>query len=116
MGAPRDCFLIWETDIGQPPRRGGGSWMMRLCGGGRTRRLARQDPENQGSKTRIDDQGQGSRIKDKDQGQASRMKAGGRSWRPARQDPEDQGSRIKDHGPCFGTNEHPRRDTDVILR
>ena len=24
--------------------------------------------------------------------------------------------RIKDHGPCFGTNEHPRRDTDVILR
>ena len=23
---------------------------------------------------------------------------------------------IKDHGPCFGTNEHPRRDTDVILR
>ena len=27
-----------------------------------------------------------------------------------------RGSRIKDHGPCFGTNEHPRRDTDVILR
>ena len=24
--------------------------------------------------------------------------------------------RIKDQGPCFGTNEHPRRDTDVILR
>ena len=23
---------------------------------------------------------------------------------------------IKDHGPCFGTNGHPRRDTDVILR
>ena len=23
---------------------------------------------------------------------------------------------IKDHGPCFDTNEHPRRDTDVILR
>ena len=23
---------------------------------------------------------------------------------------------IKDHGPGFGTNEHPRRDTDVILR
>ena len=23
---------------------------------------------------------------------------------------------IKDHGPCFATNEHPRRDTDVILR
>ena len=21
-----------------------------------------------------------------------------------------------DVGPCFGTNEHPRRDTDVILR
>ena len=50
----------------------------------------------------------------KDQG--SRTKAGGRTWRLARQDPEDQGSRIKDHGPCFGTNEHPRRDTDVILR
>ena len=29
---------------------------------------------------------------------------------------KDQGSRIKDHGPCFGTNEHPRSDTDVILR
>merc|ERR1711953_227464 len=43
--------------------------------------------------SRIKDQG--SRIKDKDQG---------------------QGSRIKDHEPCFGTNEHPRRDTDVILR
>ena len=28
----------------------------------------------------------------------------------------DQGSRTKDHGPCFGTNEHPRRDTDLILR
>ena len=27
-----------------------------------------------------------------------------------------KGSRIKDHGPCFGPNEHPRRDTDVILR
>ena len=23
---------------------------------------------------------------------------------------------IKDHGPCFGTNEHLRKDTDVILR
>ena len=23
---------------------------------------------------------------------------------------------IKDHGTCFGTNEHPRSDTDVILR
>ena len=27
-----------------------------------------------------------------------------------------QGSRINNHGPFFGTNEHPRRDTDVILR
>ena len=27
-----------------------------------------------------------------------------------------QGSRIKDLGPCFGTNGRPRRDTDVILR
>ena len=44
------------------------------------------------------------------------MKAGGRTRRPARQDPEDQGSRIKVNGPCFGTNEHPRKDTDVILR
>ena len=25
-------------------------------------------------------------------------------------------SRLKDQGPCLGTNEHPRRDTDVILR
>ena len=23
---------------------------------------------------------------------------------------------IKDHGPCPAMNEHPRRDTDVILR
>ena len=58
--------------------------------------------KDQGSriKERIKDQGprtkdQGSRIKD----QGSRI-----------------GSRIKDHVPCFGTNEHPRRDTDVILR
>ena len=29
---------------------------------------------------------------------------------------KDLGPRTKDHGPCFGTNEHPRRDTDVILR
>ena len=28
----------------------------------------------------------------------------------------DQGSRIKDLGPCFGMNGHPRRATDVILR
>ena len=74
--------------------------------GGRTRRLARQDPEHQGS--RIKDQRQGSRIKEKDQGsrikdpgariedQGSRMKAGGRTQRPARQEPEDQGSRIMD--------------------
>ena len=27
-----------------------------------------------------------------------------------------RGSRIKDQRPCFGTNEHPRRDTNVILR
>ena len=30
-----------------------------------------------------------------------------------------RGSRIKDHGSCFGTKEHPRRDTrdtDVIVR
>ena len=27
-----------------------------------------------------------------------------------------QGPRTKDHGPCFGMNEHPRRDTDVISR
>ena len=89
--------------------------------GGRTRRPARQNPVDQGSsikdKARIEEQGlrikdQWSRIKD----QGSRMKAGGRTWRPARQDPEDQGSRIKNHGPCFGMNEHPRRDTDVILR
>ena len=26
------------------------------------------------------------------------------------------GSRIKDLGPCFGTNGHPRRATDMILR
>ena len=45
---------------------------------------------------------QGSRIKDR----GSRIKDQGSRI----------GSRIKDHGPCFGTNEHPRRDTDVILR
>ena len=25
-------------------------------------------------------------------------------------------SRLKGQGPCLGANEHPRRDTDVILR
>ena len=29
---------------------------------------------------------------------------------------KDRGSRIKDLGPCFGMNEHPGRDTGVILR
>ena len=29
---------------------------------------------------------------------------------------KDQVSRIKDLGPCFGTNGHPRIDTDVISR
>ena len=48
---------------------------------------------------------QGSRIKDqgprtKDQGPRSK----------------DHGPKTKDQGPCPGTNEHPRRDTDVILR
>ena len=28
----------------------------------------------------------------------------------------DLGPRTKDHGLCFGTNGHPRRDTDVKLR
>ena len=28
----------------------------------------------------------------------------------------DHGSRTKDHGPCFGTTDHPGRDTEVILR
>ena len=37
----------------------------------------------------------------------------GSDWSDIRQ---TKGSRIKDHGPCFGTNEHPIRDTDVILR
>ena len=44
------------------------------------------------------------------------MIAGGWTQRSARHDPEDQGSRIKDHGPCFGMNGHPRMDTDVISR
>ena len=46
-----------------------------------------------------------SRIKD----QGRRRKVGPGGWHVRTQ-------RIKDHGPCFGTNEHPRRDTDVILR
>ena len=29
---------------------------------------------------------------------------------------KDQRSRIKDQGPCFGMNQHPGRDTDVISR
>ena len=66
--------------------------------GGRTQMLARQDPEDQGP--RVKDQG--SRL----EAQESRIK--GRI--------KDQRSRIKDQGPCFGTNGHPRRDTDVILR
>ena len=63
----RDCFIIWETDIGQPPQGGMGATLDDAPrGGGRTRRPAGQEPE------------------------------GGRTRRPARQDPEHQGSRIKD--------------------
>ena len=57
--------------------------------------------------------GQASRTKDqglrtKDQG--SRIKASGSRIK-------DQGAMTKDQGSwSFGTNEHPRRDTDVILR
>ena len=29
---------------------------------------------------------------------------------------KDQRSRIKDLGPCFGMNEHPGKDTDLISR
>ena len=80
-------------------------------------RASRIKDKDRGSRTRIKDQGsrindQGCRIKD----QGSKMKAGCWTQRPARQDPEDQASRMKAHGPCSGTNEHPRRDTDVILR
>ena len=75
-------------------------------------------------RSRIKDQG--SRIKDqgartKDQGprtkdQGPRTKDHG-PW-TLDQGPriKDQGSRIKDQGPCFGMNEHPGRDTDVISR
>ena len=71
-----------------------------------------ESDENQAEDSRIQDPGsrikdpgssikdQGARIKDKDQGSRT----------------NDPGSRIKDHGPCFGMNEHPRRDTDAILR
>ena len=92
-----------------PPRGGGGRTLDDAPrGGGRTRRLARQDPEHQGS--RIKDQRQGSRIKDKDQG--SRIKDQGSRIKDQRSRIKDQGSRIKD----FGMNEHPGRDTDVISR
>ena len=75
--------------------------------------------KNQGSKIRIEDQGQGSGIKDQGpriQDHGSRITDEG-----GRLDPEvgtsgPRGSRIKDQGPCPATNEHPRRDTDVILR
>ena len=72
------------------------------------------DPEAGTSGTRgsrIKDQGsdQGSRIKD----EGSRIKDQGSRIRI---EDQGEGSRIKDHGPCPAMNEHPRRDTDVILR
>ena len=78
--------------------------------------------KDQGS--RIKDQGprikdQGSRIKDpgsriKDQG--SRIKDQGSRIQDQGPWIMDHGSRIKDQGLCFGMNEHPGRDTDVISR
>ena len=61
---------------------------------------------------RIKDQGsdQGSRIKDQGLDQESRIKD------RIKDQGSRIGSRIKDHGPCFGTNEHRRRDTDARLR
>ena len=55
---------------------------------------------------------QGSRIKDR----GSRIKYEGSRIKYQVSRIKDQGPRIKDHGPCFCTNEHPRRDTDVISR
>ena len=55
---------------------------------------------------------QGSWIKD----QRSRTKDQGSRIKDPGSRTKDQGPRIKDYGLCFGTNEHPRRDTGVILR
>ena len=55
---------------------------------------------------------QGSRIQD----QGPRIKDQGPRTKDQGSRTKDQGPRIKDHEPCFGTNEHPRSDTDVILR
>ena len=45
---------------------------------------------------------------------------GGDGARPDRKGGGPDQSNIRgaeaSHGPCFGTNEHPRRDTDVISR
>ena len=60
--------------------------------------------------SRIKDQG--SRIKD----QRSRTKDQGFRIKDQGSRIKDQGSRIKDQGYCFGMNEHPGRDTDVISR
>ena len=45
----------------------------------------------------------------KDQGSRMEAEVGPGGWHVRTQ-------RMKDQGPCFGTNEHHRRDTDVILR
>ena len=73
--------------------------------GGWTWRLARHDPDDQGS-----------RIKDRIKDQGSRIKDEGGRLDPEAGTSGPGGSRIKDQGPCLAMNEHPRRDTDVIFR
>ena len=101
----RDCFLIWETDIGQPPMGGrGGTLDDAPRGGGRTRRPAGQEPE--GGRTEVGPEGrhvrtqsikdQGSRIKDKDRGSRTRIKDQGSRIKDPGSTIKDQGSRIKD--------------------
>ena len=76
--------------------------------------------EDQGPRPRTKDQGP--RTEDrgpKTEGQRPRTKdRGQRTNDQGYQGPriKDEGPRIKDHGPCFGTNEHPTRDTDVTFR
>ena len=81
-------LIVYVLGGGEGGAGGGGA-------GGWIQRPVRQDPEYQGS--RIKDQ------KSKIKNQRSRIGA-------------RIGARIKDQGPCPAMNEHPRRDTDVILR
>merc|ERR1712110_763009 len=75
----------------------------------RTDRNRTARPDQTGPERHPRSRGFPSRIKDQGSDHGSRIKHPGSRIK-------DKGSRIKDLGPCFGMNEHPGRDTDVISR